>query len=594
MVRLRDGTDANDAAARLETLARAADPALPEGFRIRLAPLQERYVESLAPLLRGLVLATLFVLLVAGGNALLLISLHAARRDRELAVHAALGGGWSSATRLLAAEAALLAAAAGALGLALGWLVTGGLAPFVETQLGRSVPGGAGAIAVGPLELLCLLVATTVLGGLLATLPAVMLRRRDLASALRGAAASTTSHRAARRLRGAVLAVEMAFTLALLAAGGLAVRSALALEQRELGHARSDVLTAGIGLRDGTYPGATEQLHFADRLLERLEAMPGVDHAAIADGALLGDMRAIQVAAEGADGPVEAAAGTRAVSPGYFAALRIELRAGRGFGAQDRPDSPAVAVVSEELTARLWPGRDPLGRRLRPGAGDGAMDGAAGGEQGAWRTVVGVAAPVRESLLGTALPEVYVPFAQRPARWMAIALRSRIDPERLTATLAGELRELDPTVPLYALDTIERRLAEERAPARFLAALLGGLSVFALALGCAGVYGVIAHGVAQRLREVAIRLSLGADRRRILGMFLGETAALLIAGGVVGVLAGTLLVRALASRLHGVAAGHLPTWVTVAALLAVAALVATWLPARRATETNPASLLRAE
>ncbi|HVS14742.1 MAG TPA: ABC transporter permease [Thermoanaerobaculia bacterium] len=594
MVRLRDGVAAPGVAARLEILARAADSALPEDFRIRLAPLQERYVESLAPLLRGLVLATLFVLLVAGGNTLLLVSVSAARRERELAVHAALGGGWGSAARLLATEAVLLASGAGILGLGLGWLATARLAPFVEPQLGRSAPGGADAIAVGPFELLVLAAAVAGIACLLAAVPALLLRRRDLAGTLRGAAASATSHRAARRLRLVVLGGEIAFTLALLAAGGLAVRSALALEQRELGHVRQGVLAAGVGLRDGSYPSAEEQLGFADRLLERLETMPGVEHAAIAAGGLLGGMRARPVAAEGADGVVEAEAGTRAVSPGYFATLGIGLRSGRAFEPRDRPDAPAVAIVSAELAATLWPGSDPLGERLRLDTGAAAVADRADPEQDAWRTVVGVAEPVRESLLGEPLPEVYVPFAQSPARWITVALRSPLDPDRLASALGAELSELDPTVPLYSVNTIEQRLAEERAPARFLAALLGGFSLFALALGSAGVYGVIAHGVAQRLREIAIRLSLGADRRRILRLFLGETVVLLAAGGVAGILAGSLLVRAVASRLDGIAASHLPTWLAVAALLAAAALIATWLPALRAVNQDPATLLRSE
>jgi ABC-type antimicrobial peptide transport system permease subunit len=224
----------------------------------------------------------------------------------------------------------------------------------------------------------------------------------------------------------------------------------------------------------------------------------------------------------------------------------------------------------------------------------GQVDPSASSQQPVWRTVVGVVAPVRETLLGDPLPEVYVPFAQSPARWIDVALRSPIEPDSLAATLAAELLGLDPTLPLYALTTIERRLAAERAPARFLAALLGGFSLFALALGCAGVYGVITHGVTQRLREVAIRLSLGADHRRILRLFLAETATLLAVGGALGVVAGSLLVRGLAARLHGVAPSHLPTWLAVAALLATAALIATWLPARRALAENPASLLRAE
>jgi hypothetical protein len=212
----------------------------------------------------------------------------------------------------------------------------------VESQLGRSVPGGADAIALGGLELSSLALAVAALAALLSLLPMALLRRRDLASALRGSAISTTPHKTARRLRATVLAGEIAFTLALLASGGLAVRSALTLEQREIGHVRQGVLTAGVGLRDGTYPGPVQQLAFADRLQQRLDAIPGVERAAFAAGALLGEMNPRPVIAEGGADDVEAQTGTRSVSPGYFAALDIVLRSGRTFGPQDRPDSPSA------------------------------------------------------------------------------------------------------------------------------------------------------------------------------------------------------------------------------------------------------------
>ncbi|HVS64585.1 MAG TPA: ABC transporter permease [Thermoanaerobaculia bacterium] len=601
LVRLEAGASAERAAGAFERLSRAADVTLPPSFQVRLEPLQERYTRSLQPLLRALVLATLFVLLVACGNALLLVLVRTARRERELAVHAALAGGWGSAARLLIGEALLVSLGAGVAGMALTRLALALIAPHLEQQLGRTPPGGAESVAFGATALLGLAAATAAIALLFSLLPVWVLRRRNLASVLRGAAASATTGRGARRARAAVLSAEIAFTLALLAAGGLAVRSALDLERRELGHARAGILTGGVGLRLASYPSAAEQLGFAARLIDRLRELPGVDRAAIADGAVVGQMTAQVVHAEPRAGGSEpaTAAGVRAVSPGYFATLDIPLIAGRDFGSEDRPDGARVAIVSADLAQELWPseaGASAIGRRFRlggrrdaprprPGEGTPPED---------WRTVIGIAAPVRETVVGEELAELYVPFAQSPSRWMGIAVATGAEPESLIPALNAELRRLDPTLPLYRPASIERRLAEERAPSRFLAALLGGFSLFALALGTAGVYGVIAHAVAQRLREVAIRLSLGADRVRILRMFLAETAALLLAGLAAGGVIGGLLVSSLASRLHGVAASDASTWLGVGTLLVVSALLATWLPARRAVTEDPAGLLRAE
>jgi hypothetical protein len=642
LVRLEPATSAAQAADSFERISRAADPTLPPSFRVRLEPLRQRYVEGLAPLLRALVLATLFVLAVATGNALLLVLVRAASRERELAVHAALAGGWGSAARLLIGEAMLICLAAGVAGLALGRITLQLVAPHLEQQLGRTPPGGAEAVTIGATALAGVAAATFLATLLLSLLPIWLLRRRDLSSVLRGAAASATGHRGTRRMRDLVLSAEIAFTLALLAAGGLAVRSALELERRALGHARTGVLTGGVGLRLGSYPSPEEQLAFAERLLERLHGVPGAKRAAIAGTVVLGGMTAQRVIAEPAPGnsssalagggrsgssrsgpapvppamrrsPVEpeepqrggeallstSEAGVRTVSPGYFATLGVTVRSGRDFGRADGPDAPRVAIVSAELARELWPpdgDRAAIGRRLRL-AGRRDAPPLTGDEPEAarpWLTVVGVAAPVRETVLGEELPEVYVPFAQSPSRWIGMAIATDLEPESLVPALAAELLRLDPTLPLYRPSSIERRLAEERAPSRFLATLLGGFSVFALAVGTAGVYGVIARGVAQRLREVAIRLSLGADRGRILRMFLAETSALLVAGLGAGAVAGALLVRVLASRLHGAAGGGLSTWLTVTALLIGSSLLATWLPARRAVAEDPASLLRSE
>jgi putative ABC transport system permease protein len=599
LVRLAPHVEAAQAARAFESLARASDASLPGSFRVRLEPLQERYTARLAPLLRGLLLATLLVLLIACGNSLLLVLVRTARRERELAVHAALAGGWGSAARLLAGEALLLSLLAGALGLGLARVAVRVLGPHLEQQLGRTPPGGAEAVGLGAASLLGIAAATAALALLFSVLPIWALRRRDLSAVLRGAAASTTAHRGARRTRALVLCTEIALTLALLAAGGLAVRSALDLERRELGHVRSGVLTAGIGMRLGSYPDAAAQLAFGERLLERVRTVAGVERAAIATGAILGEMTAQIVEAQpagGHSGP-SGTAGLRSVSPEYFATLGVALVAGRDFGLEDRPDAPPVAIVSDELARELWPGGDAIGRRLRLAGrrdGMGAVHDDAGAAPSAWRTVVGVSAAVRETVAGEPLPEVYVPFAQSPGRWISIAAASGGDPERLVPSLRAELSQLDPALPLFATSTIERRLAEERSPSRFLAALLGGFSLFALALGTAGVYGVIAHGVAQRLREVAIRLALGADRGRILRMFLAETSALLVCGIAAGAGVGVLLVRSLASRLHGVGGGDTATWLTVGALLVTSALLATWLPARRAVAEDPAGLLRAE
>jgi putative ABC transport system permease protein len=589
MARLQAGVDPALAERSVTEMLRAQLGSLPEGWQVKLVPLQESYTARLRPLLLALLLTAALVLLVATANVLLLVLVRAVRRERELAVRAVLAGGWRGPASVLAAEGLALATGAALVGGAAAWIGAELLDRVVQSRLGRVAPGGAGAIVVDAPVMLAMAATAGVLGLLLGLLPlAGRARRGGLAERLRTAGATGHATGGGARLRHALVSAEIALSLALLAAGGLAVRSALLLQRAELGYHPEGVVLAGAGLRQASYPDAASRAAFGIRLLERLRALPGVEAAAVGSNIVHGPLTARSVEAEGRTAP----AGWRAVSPGYFETLGIALHEGRGFDPFDRLDGAPVAIVSADLARRLFPEGGALGARLRVTAPAWALDD--GQQARRWHTIVGVAAKVRETLTGDELPEVYVPFAQNPSWWIGLAVRTDAGVEAVAPALRSAAAELDPNVGLNNIRDARTLVGDELAQGRFLAGLLGGLSLFGLLLGTIGLYGVVAHAVGQRLPEMALRSALGAAPDAIVRLFLADGARWIAFGVAGGIGAGIVLVRALASRLHGTAPDHLPTWCAVVALLVGTALGAIWLPARRALQADPVRLLRAD
>ena len=525
--------------------------------------------------------AVALVLLIACANVAGLLLARAAGRRREIAVRAALGASRGRLVRQLLAESMLLAVLGGGLGLlAAQWAVS-----VVRSTVDRAVPR-ADEIAIDERVLLFTLGATLVTGLLFGLAPALRATRVDLQGALRE---GTTGDAVARQRARSVLVVgQVALSLVLLVGVGLLLRSLAAIVDTSPGFDPGRLLTASISLPESRYPTAKESIAFHRRLLEGLRGRPGIDAASIASGLPMdGNSTMMEITAEGsgvaADGPAPSAQ-WRLVSPGYFRTLGIPLLQGRDLNDQDlAPDTGEIrgAVISESLARTLWPDGDPIGRRFHP-----------------WRnpslvTVVGVVGDVRYfSLDATPDQVVYLLFL----RWnpMQIAVRTQGDPAAFAALLRGEVRAIDPGVPVAQIRSMEDLLDRTTSPRRFTMTLLAIFAGVALLLSGVGLFGLLAFLVAQRTRDIGVRLALGARRRDILRLVVGHAMLLTGIGVAAGVAGSLALAGGIRSMLYGVGERDPLTLLATALVLVLVALLACWVPARRAARVDPIVALRCE
>jgi putative ABC transport system permease protein len=585
LVRLQPGVAPGTAARRFTELVRAGGAAAsPE---VELRALQEGYTRTLRPVLAAVGGALGLVLLIALANVAFLAVIRGLRRSKELAVRLALGAGRGRVARLLVGEALVLTTAAGAAGLGLAALLMRVVGPVLHLQLGRPVPGGADAIsldlrvgmAVGGLLALAALVLT--LAPLLAT------ARRPLYSMLRRGRGSGADGSGARRIRGALVAVELAGSLALLSACGHTVLTLLRLLRADSGIEPAGVVMTTLGLRERSYPDAASRGRFFAQLEMSLARLPGVGAAGLSSPSPFFEYQPVPLRAARAQAPAGVAS-VRAVSPGYFATLRLPLRRGRLFTVQDRPETDPVVLLSESAAQRLWPGQPALGRQVLVAAPQGRDTTALA------RTVVGIVKDTRHSPADTELAEIYLPLYQVPERFTAPILRATGTPRPWPEAIRGAIRPLNPDIPVGPVRELSEIAAEQLARPRFLTGLFIGFGGFATLLALLGVYGVTAYAVKQREHEVAVRLAIGAGPAAIRRLFLREGAVVLLLGLAAGIPAALGIGRLLQSQLSGAAAVNWPTLLAAAAALGVAALLAAWLPSRAAAETEPMRALNSE
>jgi putative ABC transport system permease protein len=350
------------------------------------------------------------------------------------------------------------------------------------------------------------------------------------------------------------------------------------------------VLTARIALSDPRYQEPDAVLAFYDRLFERLRALPGVESVAGGTDVFLAELPwSASFTVEGK--PIEPESERLeltidAVTPGYFAAIGTPLLAGRDVGLQDRSEGAQVAVVNESMVRRYWANEDPLGKRFKFGDAD---------SDNPWITVIGVAADARRTAPDRdARPSAYMPHSQLPVGGMMLLIRSNTDPLRLAGPIREAVRALDPNQPVAQISTLESMLGERLAQRRLTTLLAGLFSAVAILLALVGVYGVLSYAVAQSTREIGVRIALGAEVRDVMRMVFRRVSLLLIGGLGLGLLGALLATRALGSLLYGVGVLDPATFALAPLLLGSVALLACYLPARRATKVDPAVALRAE
>jgi len=584
LVRLREGVSAPVAEQRLTALVGSSAP---RGHTqpVELRRVQAQYTQSLRPILNAIAGAVGIVLLIGGANVAFLAVIRALRRRRELAVRFALGAGQGRVARLLVTEAIVLVGAAATLGIALGALLLRVLAPALEQQLGRRVPGGVSALSIDGTVALATGAVLLLLTVALTAGPVLVTSRRPLFALLRRGKQSGAGSPQGRRARAGLIAVEVAGSLALLTGCGLMLQTVVRLLTVDLGVQPARVITTGLGLRERTYPDAGRRIAFYERLQAELERMPGVAAATLSVPSPLSETMPQPVGTGGTGG----VAGLRAVAAGYFAAVGLPLLQGREFAAQDQGPAEPVAVVSETLARRLWAGGRWLGQSVLVGTGP-----VTGDTTTLSRRVVGVAKDAPQSPGDEELADVYVPLLQAPGRSAALVIRTDDVPRPWLRELRVVLGGIDPDIPVGPVRALTEVMNEQLARPRFLAALFAGFGGFATLLSLVGVYGVIAYAVKQREHEIAIRIAVGADRPAIRRLFLREGGAVLLAGIVVGIPAAFGIGRLLRAQLYGVGPLDAVTPMAAALVLGAAGLLAVWWPSRRASATDPMLALREE
>ena len=553
-------------------------------YGITLVPYRDEVVGAIRPALLVLGAAVGLVLLIACANVANLLLARATTRDREVALRAALGAGRSGLIRQFLTESVLLAGAGGALGLLLAWWA---VKAVVKMDPGR-VPR-LDEVAIDGRVLAFTLLISLLTGVIFGLIPALQVFKADFVDALKEG--SKGSAGAVRQLARRTLVVfEVAVALVVLVGAGLMMRSYRLLQRVDPGFRTEHLLTLELYLPAAKYPQPQQQAAFFEQLLARLKTLPGVRSAGAVNAVPLGVVQWIgEVEVEGrppAPGQLNPSAGWRVNSPDYFATLGIPLLAGRAFSEGDDERATPVVIVDHTVARNLWPGQDPLGKRLKM-VGQGAPE--------AWRTVVGVVGDVHHEGPETVSREqIYVPYKQFPSTFMYLVLRTKGNPVDVTAAARRAVQEVDANQAVYRVETMDEKLTRAMAWRRFYTLLLTAFATVALVLAMIGVYGVMAYSVAQRTREIGIRMALGARRQSVVKLVVGQALALTLFGAAIGLAAALGLARVVSSLLYGVTATDLTTFAGAALLLTALAVAAGYLPANRASRIDPMVTLRLE
>jgi predicted permease len=609
LARLKPGVTLEQARADMKNVTAALEKQYPDtnqGTGAMITPLLENYVSDVRRALYVLLGAVGFVLLIACANVASLTLARDSARQKEIAVRVALGAGRWRIARQLLTESALLALIGGGLGLPLAqWGVAAILAISPEGAIPRVSEIGIDSSA------LFFTAAVSILTGIVFGLaPALQASHPDMQEALKETGRGVTGRR--RWLRSAMVVTEIALTLVLLLGAGLMIRSFFRLRQVDPGFATENTLSFTISLPERNYPDAEpdKRINFFNQVKEKIAVLPGVQSVGLSSGLPLGAnhwWESFTIAGQPDPPPSQTPKMEVCVADiGYFETLRIPLLRGRWFNERDNrahlkpedlkgktPIQQFVAglqsiVIDEEFAGRYWPNENPIGRQIRLGRSDGPFANAA--------TVVGVVGRVKMEGLrnNTDLAQGYFPFRQLPFSAMIFTVRTRLDPEQLIASVRRQAQAVDPNQPIYNVRTLEQLRAESTAPERLNLTLLGVFAAVALALALVGIYGVISWSVTQRTREIGVRMALGARSGDVMRLVVGQGMRLVILGIAMGLAVALPLTRLMAALLFEVRATDPLTFAGAAALLALVALLACWIPARRATKVDPMTALRFE
>jgi predicted permease len=577
---------ANEDVARVARVLEARDPAHNAGYTAFAIPLQESIVGDYRRPLFILLGAVGLVMLVVCANVAGLMVARTAARDTEIAVRAALGAGRGRIVRQLVTEALVLALAGGALGLGLGVVGTALLVHWAPPDIPRLDDVGIDRVVFG--FTLALAIVTGVAFGLL---PALQASRHDVRSRLQADGRGMAGRFGSVRLRRILVVSELAVAIVLLVGAGLLLRSFGKLQRVDPGFRPEGLTAFTVTLPESRYPRLADQRQFLDRALEGLRALPGIDRAGASFGLpLTGTRFQLTFTVDGkeeTDPAREPRGQVRVASAAYFDAMGIPTIKGRTFTPDDRWNSPSVIVVSQELARRFFPDGNAIGHRIETGWGrDGRK---LGGE------IVGIVGDVRQFGLSKDAPPAYYAAAEQwPTDEITFITRGTANGVALAAGIRGIIERLDAELPVFDFTTGETLVADSLAQPRFYLLVIAAFATAAFLLAGIGVYGIIAYTVRQRTREIGVRMALGASADRIVRMVLAEGMALAAAGIVLGVTVALALAGQLRALLYGVDERDWITLISVTALLAVAEIAASFIPARAAARLGPQDALRGE
>lgn len=588
LARLAPGVSREQAQTEMDVLAQrlaGEHPDTERGWRVHVKfLLEEIYDGGVLLMATVLLIAVGLVLLLACANVGSLLLARALSRKREVAVRITLGASRKRLIRQLLTESLLLAFCGGALGLLLALAGT----RLISRMTASPLLGLVEEVGVDVYLLTFLLGISLVSAVLFGLYPALQATRADLTGSLKEGGKAGLG-RESRRALDAIVVGEVALALVLLMGAGLMMRTIDARRDVEVGYDPSGLLTLRLDLPEERYREPHQIRAFAARLEERLGALPGVEGVVLADKFPADEDKAerpIEVDGKTVVQEERPLGEVITVSAGALETLGLPLRAGRYLDTRDAAGAPRAVVVSQTLAARLWPGESPVGRRIRFGSG--------GGEAG-WLTVVGVVGPVEHYNVHIGpIPLLYVPLVQQPERRLSVALRTAADnPLSLAPQVRRTLLALDPDLPADELRTMDEVIDDNFTGLRIVTTLLSIFGLVALVLAVVGIYGVLSYAVGQRTHEIGVRMALGALPWDVLRMILVQAGRLALVGIALGVLGSVGLTRLMSSLLYGVGALDPLTFGSVALTLLLVALFASYLPGRRATQVDPAVVLRA-
>lgn len=558
-------------------------PDIMDGYGVNLMRLHEHVVGRVQPALFALLGAVGFVLLIACANVANLLLARAAVREREIAIRLAIGASSRRIVRQLLTESLVLAIAGGVFGVLLarwGLDVLVALSPrdiprLDEIRIDRWVLGFTLGVSL----------LTALLFGLF---PALQASRPELNESLKEGGRDTAAGGRGRKVRNALVVAEIALSLVLLVGAGLMVKSFMRVQELNLGFRPDNLLTMNIQLVRSRYQGRLSQTFF-NQLIQRVEALPGVESVGAVTAIFIPGLansagftiegRPQSPPSEQVEAPIDF------ITPGYFRTMGIPLLRGRELTEQDGPDQPRVVIINNTFAQRFWPNEDPLGKRFKFGSPD---------SQAPWLTIVGVVGDMRRTGFDSAVRcEAYLPYTQRSfAGFMTLVTRTTSDPIGLASAVREEVRALDANLPVSHVRTVDQMLDEMIAERRLNTVLFGIFAAVAMILAAVGVYGVMSYSVVQRNHEIGVRIALGAGRRDVLKLVLGQGMMLTSLGLGIGLIGAWLITRVMVTLLFEVSASDPTTFVVIAGLLAAVSLAACVIPARRASRVDPLVALR--